>query len=156
MNTEIAERPSNPFLLAIYAAGGSPQASSAGVRKLTPDTVSDARVKAKALIAENRDWFRWGEKEPASKPTSLLYKREGKLYTLHLKYANRKLKGWCEAWDATDECEAGGFDEYEEVPHEYMLQMFDSLVWSIDNGECDAALQAVIDDIARMRKSKTA
>lgn len=153
MNTTIAEKPTNPFLVAIYAAGGSPMGADHIVRKLTRDTVADARKKAKALIAENRSWFQY-HIEPA--PTSLLYKFDGKHYTLHIKYSNRKLKGWCEAWDANDEFEAGGFDEYEMVQHEHMLKMFDALDWSIDNGECDAAFQVVIDDIARMRKSKTA
>ena len=133
----------NPFLTAVYAAGGSPQGKEHKTRRQTADAVADARVKAKALVQENRDWFQFALGE---KPKSLLYKREGQLYTLHVKYANRKLKGWCE----------DGYDEYEYVRHDDMLQMFDSLLWSIDNGECDAAFQAIIDDIARMRKSKNA
>lgn len=139
----MTEKRTNPFLAAIWATGGSPQAAVASIRKLTPDTVADARGKAKALIAENRAWFQY----KLTQPSSLLYKLTGHgVYSLHIKYANRKLKGWCE----------DDFDEYEDVQHEDMLQMFDALNWSIDNGECDAALQAVIDDIARMRKSKTA
>lgn len=133
----------NPFLVAVYTAGGSPQGKGHITRRLSADTVADARVKAKTLVQQNRDWFQFALGE---KPRSLLYKRDGEFYTLHIKYANRKLKGWCE----------DGFDEYEDIRHEDMLQMFDSLIWSIDNGECDAALQAIIDDIARMRKSKNA
>ena len=132
----------NPFLLEIYKAGGSPQGREHITRRLTPDTVADARVKAKELIKQNRDWFQFGQ----GRPRSLLYNLVGKTYTVHIKYANRKLKGWCE----------GEWDEYEDIEHEHMLKLFDSMIWSIDNGECDAAFQAIIDDIARMRKSKKA
>ena len=134
----------NPFLAAVYAAGGSPLGKEHKTRKLAADTVADARMKAKTLVKENRDWFQYAL--PGTKPSSLLYKRVGEFYELHLKYAHRKLKGWCE----------DGHDEYEDLRHEDMLQMFDSLLWSIDNGECDAAFQAIIDDIARMRNSNKA
>lgn len=133
----------NPFLTAVYAAGGSPLGKEHIKRKQAADTVADAREKAKALVRENRNWFQYAL---GPQPKSLLYKREGQFYTLHIKYANRKLKGWCD----------DGLDEYEGLRHEDMLQMFDSLVWSIDNGECDAAFQVIIDDIAIMRKSKNA
>jgi hypothetical protein len=132
----------NPFLTAVYDAGGSPQSKQHITRKLKADTAADARAKANALVQQNREWFQFG----LTKPRSLLYSLTGKTYTLHIKYANRKLRGWCE----------DGFDEYEDIEHEHMLQMFDSLTWSIDNGECDTAFQVIIDDIARMRKSKNA
>ena len=137
----------NPFLQEVMAAGGMPMVTNHVKRKPAADTIEDARGKAVALLQANKDWHQTRLVKPSSDLVKVKHiPRVGMRWTMHIKYANRKLLGWAD----------DGGDEWENIRSEDLPNMFDALMWEINAGHCDAALQVTMDDIVRMRQAKKA
>ena len=128
----------NPFIEAIEAAGGTVMVNSHKGRRPGIETIESARAKAIEQVRSNKDWYQMGL---GLKP-NLIYKQVGPRYQVGIKYSNRYLTGWCE----------DSFDNYDEVLPEHMMQTFDACIWDIENGNCDAALQEVMQANLELRR----